>query len=151
MQTMQALTTSLILEGVFERFPKLRVLLMRKWNRAGWLPLGPWRARQALAPPVARGTASQDAPSEYFKRNIWFTTSSPSTSRNGRQDLRTIIDWVGRDPHPCSRPDYPHWGPSMTRATVFKGALDIKGGRPTSTATTLDQLLRTGLIIGENT
>lgn len=120
-QTMQTLTTSLILEGVFERFPKLRVLLIE--SGIGWVAPLAWRLDKHWRRLSREVPHLKMAPSEYFKRNIWFTTQ-PIDEPERRQDLRTIIDWVGRD-RILFATDYPHWDFDDPRY-VFKGALDIK-------------------------
>jgi uncharacterized protein len=60
-------------------------------------------------------------PSEYVRRNVWFTTQpieEPETPRH----LEDIIDWIGWDRLLFST-DYPHWDFDHPRY-AFKFKLD---------------------------
>lgn len=104
-QTMQSLATSLIIEGVFEQFPKLRIVLVE--SGFAWVPALQWRLDKQWRRLSAEVPHLKMAPSEYFRRNIWFTTQ-PIDEPEKRMDLQRIIDWVGVDRLMFST-DYPHW------------------------------------------
>ena len=117
-QTMQTLVTSLVVEGVFERFPDLRVVLIE--SGFAWVPAlcwrldGQWRRfRQEVA-------HLKLLPSEYVRRNIWFTTQ-PIDEPERPQDLADVIGWLGIDRLMFST-DYPHWDFDHPQQ-VFRGIL----------------------------
>ena len=101
----QALIASLVLEGVFEKFPRLRMVMVE--GGFAWLPSLAWRLdkhwtrmREEL-PHVTR------PPSEYIREHIWFTTQ-PIEEPERDEDMRTTLDWIGWDRIMFST-DYPHW------------------------------------------
>ena len=101
----QSLIASLVLEGVFERFPKLRWVMVE--GGFAWLPSLAWRldkhwqqARDEL-PYVKR------PPSEYLREHVWFTTQ-PIEEPERDEDMRVTLDWIGWDRIMFST-DYPHW------------------------------------------
>jgi predicted TIM-barrel fold metal-dependent hydrolase len=115
---MQNVVTSLIFEGVFERFPRLKVVLIEggfSWAPAlGWRMDKHWERLRAEVPHVKR------PPSEYLRENFWFTTQ-PIEEPQNPEHLADIIDWVGWDRLIFSS-DYPHWDFDHPRH-AFKFAL----------------------------
>jgi predicted TIM-barrel fold metal-dependent hydrolase len=115
---MQNVVTSLIFEGVFERFPKLKVVLIEggfSWAPAlGWRMDKHWERLRAEVPHVRR------PPSEYLRENFWFTTQ-PIEEPQKPEHLADIIGWVGWDRLIFSS-DYPHWDFDHPRH-AFKFAL----------------------------
>jgi len=103
--TMQTQATSMILEGVFEHFPKLRMLMIEggfAWGPAlCWRLDNHWKKMADEVPHVKR------PPSEYFKRNLWFSTQ-PMEEPENPADLRKTLEWIGWD-HVVFATDYPHW------------------------------------------
>ena len=103
--SMQTTVMSLIMEGVFERFPGLKVVLIEggfAWAPAlGWRMDHAWRRMRDELPLLRR------PPSEYMRAHMWFTTQ-PIEEPERRQDLATCIDWLGWDRLMFST-DYPHW------------------------------------------
>ncbi|MCY4592709.1 MAG: amidohydrolase family protein [Alphaproteobacteria bacterium] len=101
----QSLLASMVFEGVFERFPTLRLILVE----AGfaWLPALAWRMDRAWnrmrdeVPHVTR------PPSELVREHVWLTTQ-PMEEPEHRADLLDIFDWIGRD-RLLFATDYPHW------------------------------------------
>src|SRR5260370_3342244 len=71
-QAMQANIISMVAEGVFERFPDLKLVAVE--NGFGWLPSLAWRLAKSLqlleadVPPLRR------APSEYIRDTVYDTT-----------------------------------------------------------------------------
>lgn len=103
--TMQAQIASLVIEGVFERFPRLRVIFIE--SGFSWVPALKWRLdqhRQRFADEVRH---LRRLPSEYIRDHIWFTTQ-PVDEPERPKDMRAIIDWIGTDRLLYSS-DYPHW------------------------------------------
>ncbi|TCR63167.1 amidohydrolase family protein [Bosea sp. BK604] len=101
----QALLTSLIVEGVFARFPKLRVVLIE----AGfaWLPALGWRLDKLWKTLKAETPALTRKPSEYIRDHIWIT-SQPMEEPQPREQLLDTMDWIGWD-RLLFATDYPHW------------------------------------------
>ncbi|HXT81976.1 MAG TPA: amidohydrolase family protein, partial [Acetobacteraceae bacterium] len=104
-QSQQALLASLILEGVFERLPNLKVVLIEgglAWAAAlGWRMDRQWTKLKRELPQLKR------APSEYMRTNVWFTTQ-PIEEPEPRSQLAETIDWIGWD-RILFATDYPHW------------------------------------------
>ncbi len=104
-QAQQALLISMILEGVFEQFPNLRVVLVEgglAWAAAlAWRLDAQWKKLKAELPWLKR------APSEYMKTNVWFTTQ-PIEEPEPRSQLAEAFDWIGWD-RILFATDYPHW------------------------------------------
>jgi predicted TIM-barrel fold metal-dependent hydrolase len=102
---MQSVVTSLIFEGVFDRYPKLKVVLIEggfSWAPAlGWRMDKHWERMCSEIPHVKR------RPSEYLRENFWFTTQ-PIEEPEKPEHLSEIIDWLGWDRLIFSS-DYPHW------------------------------------------
>ena len=101
----QAVLTSLILEGVFERVPNLKVVLIEgglAWAAAlGWRLDAQWKKLKRELPHLKR------APSEYIRSNVWFTTQ-PIEEPEPRTQLAEVLDWIGWD-RILFATDYPHW------------------------------------------
>jgi len=104
-QCQQAVLTSLIFEGVFEKFPKLKVVLVE----AGfaWAPAHAWRMDRQFAKLRKEVPHVKRLPSEYMRTNVWFTTQ-PVEEPEPRQHLADVIEWLGWD-RVLFATDYPHW------------------------------------------
>lgn len=104
-QSMQAVVTSLIMEGVLEHFPDLRFVLIEcgfAWAPSlGWRLDKLWQRLRGEVPQVKR------PPSEYIRERFWYTTQ-PIEEPDRPEHLREIIDWIGMDRLLFST-DYPHW------------------------------------------
>ena len=102
---MAAQLTSLVIEGVPERFPKLKFVFIE--GGFGWVPAITWRMDKHWqrfrdeVPHVKR------PPSEYVREHFWFTTQPIEEPDNARH-LRAVIEWIGIDRLLFSS-DYPHW------------------------------------------
>src|SRR3978361_2333617 len=96
-QTTQWGVTSLVCGGVFERFPKLRVVIME--GGLGWIPSlsarmdKHWSRLRSEVPHLKR------PPSEYVRQQVWFTTQPMEEPATAAQliDLFDRIRW-GRPP-----------------------------------------------------
>jgi uncharacterized protein len=104
-QCQQAVLTSLIFEGVFERFPTLKVVLVE----AGfaWAPAHAWRMDRHFAKLRREVPHVKRLPSEYMRSNVWFTTQ-PVEEPEPREHLADAIEWMGWD-RVLFATDYPHW------------------------------------------
>jgi predicted TIM-barrel fold metal-dependent hydrolase len=101
----QALAASLVMEGVFERLPKLKVIFVEMG--LAWMPSLVWRldrlwaAMRSEVPHVVR------PPSEQIRQHIWITTQ-PMEEPEDPEDLRRLFEWIGWEKVLFST-DYPHW------------------------------------------
>jgi predicted TIM-barrel fold metal-dependent hydrolase len=104
-QSCQSQVTSLVLEGVFERFPDLRVVFIE--SGFGWLPSLSWRLDVHWKKLKAENPALKRLPSEYIREHIWVTTQ-PMEEPEKPRHLLDIFEWIGWDRVLYSS-DYPHW------------------------------------------
>ena len=113
-QNMQSVLTSLVFEGVFERYPTLRVVIME--GGLGWIPAlrermdKHWSRLRSEVPHLKR------PPSEYIKENVWFTTQ-PMEEPDPAEHLRDTLGWIGLD-RLLFATDYPHWDYDDPRAAM---------------------------------
>jgi uncharacterized protein len=102
--SMQNQAASMILEGVFDAFPNLKVVLIE--GGFAWAPQLAWRLDAHWAKMRAEAPLKRK-PSEYMKTNLWFATQ-PVEEPEQPDDLRQIFEWIGWDRMVYSS-DYPHW------------------------------------------
>jgi len=104
-QSSQAGLTSLVIEGVFERFPALRVIMVE----AGfaWAPSLAWRLDRVWKTLRAETPHLKSLPSEYLRRQVFWTTQ-PIEEPEPREHLLDCIGWMGWD-RLLFATDYPHW------------------------------------------
>jgi len=104
-QAQQALLISMIFEGVFERYPTLKVVLVEAG--LAWGASLMWRMDRQWAKLKQETPHLKRLPSEYMKTNVWFTTQ-PIEEPEPRIQLAEAIDWIGWD-RILFATDYPHW------------------------------------------
>jgi predicted TIM-barrel fold metal-dependent hydrolase len=104
-ESMQALITSMVLEGVFEEFPTLKIILIE--GGFVWLPALAWRLDKHWKTLKAEVPHLKRAPSEYIRDHFWFTTQ-PIDEPAKPQHMRETLEWIGFDKILFST-DYPHW------------------------------------------
>lgn len=96
---------SLIFDGVFERFPTLKIAFVE--GSFTWiLPImwrmdAMWELRRKELPLVKR------KPSEYVKEHIRFSTQ-PVDDPEDRDDFKQYLEWLGSDSLLMFSSDYPH-------------------------------------------
>lgn len=103
--TIAAQLASLVIEGVPERFPKLKIVFIE--GGFGWIPSAVWRMDQHFERFRSEVPHLKHKPSEYVRENFWFTTQ-PIDEPDEARHLRALIEWVGIDRLLFSS-DYPHW------------------------------------------
>jgi uncharacterized protein len=101
----QALVTSLIMEGVFERYRDLKIVLIE--SGFGWLPALGWRLDKHWKRMRDEVPHLRRAPSEYIREHIWVTTQ-PMEEAEKPEHLIDTMSWIGLDRILFSS-DYPHW------------------------------------------
>jgi predicted TIM-barrel fold metal-dependent hydrolase len=101
----QAQVASLALEGVFERFPRLRMVMIE--GGFAWLPALRWRLDRHWARMRDEVPECRRPPSEYIREQLWFTTQ-PVEEPEQPEHLRDTLNWIGWD-RLMFATDYPHW------------------------------------------
>jgi predicted TIM-barrel fold metal-dependent hydrolase len=101
----QAMVTSMIMEGIFERWPDLKVVLIE--CGFGWLPALGWRLDKHWKRLKDEVPHLKMAPSEYIRKHFWVTTQ-PMEETETPEHLHDVMKWIGFDRIMFSS-DYPHW------------------------------------------
>lgn len=96
---------SLVVEGVFERFPTLKVVLIE--CGFGWLPSVAWRLDKHWRTLKSEVPHITRAPSEQIRSQVWVSTQPMEEPERGAHILDTC-EWVGWD-RILFATDYPHW------------------------------------------
>lgn len=103
------LIPSLIFEGVFERFPTLKVALIELgWS---WAPAYSWRLDNAWLKLRDEVPHLKRKPSDYMKDHLWFTTQ-PIEEPERLEDTASVYDMLeesGFADRLMFSSDYPHW------------------------------------------
>jgi uncharacterized protein len=101
----QTVVTSLVTEGVFERFPKLKVVLVE--GGFAWLAQLSWRLDKLFERMRSEVPHLKRRPSEYIRQHIWVTTQ-PIEEPADPSHLFDMMEWIGWD-RLLFASDYPHW------------------------------------------
>ncbi|MEE2983090.1 MAG: amidohydrolase family protein [Pseudomonadota bacterium] len=104
--SMQQAFVSLFNYGVFEKFPKLKVVVLE--SQAGWIGYLLDRMDAVWDGPLAATTELKEKPSYYFRRQCWISADPDERA------LTHLIEYVGADkffwasdfPHPDHTDDY---------------------------------------------
>lgn len=105
-QTFMAHAASMVLEGVFEKFPGLKVLLTE--GGYGWLPHLMWRMDKNFKGLRATVPWLKEAPSTYIRKHIRLTTQPVEESPKPSHALQ-IMEMIHAEETLCFSSDYPHW------------------------------------------
>ncbi|HET9904170.1 MAG TPA: amidohydrolase family protein [Xanthobacteraceae bacterium] len=104
-QASQSVLISLVTEGVFARFPRLKVVLVE--SGFAWLPPLAWRLDKLWKRLRSETPHLTRLPSEYIRDHVWLTTQ-PMEEPQPRHHLADAIAWIGWDKLLFAT-DYPHW------------------------------------------
>ena len=104
-QCQQTALASIVLEGVFERFPKLKMVMIEAGF--GWAPSLSWRLDKVFDKLHGEVPHLKRRPSEYIRDHVFWTTQ-PMEEPERRDHLFDVIDWIGWDKLLFAT-DYPHW------------------------------------------
>lgn len=105
-QAFQAQLTSMVFEGVFERFPTLKLVLIE--GGFAWLPSLMWRMDRAWEKLGREVPEVKRPPSEYVREHCWFTTQ-PMEEPSQRRFFRQMLNTINMDDRIMFATDYPHW------------------------------------------
>lgn len=137
-QIAMAHVTSLICEGVFEKFPNFQFLFIE--HDVFWVPGlmwhmdGDWKGLRDYTPWVKK------LPSDYLRSHIRFG-SQPLPNVPTKQDLDTFLRWMWADEVLLFASDYPHWDwdepstfltgidPALRRKIMVENARAFYGAR----------------------
>lgn len=101
----QTVVTSLVMEGVFERFPNLKVVIVE--GGFAWLAPLTWRLDKLFERMRGELSHLKRKPSEYIREHVWITTQ-PMEEPEDRRHVLDMMEWIGWDRLLFSS-DYPHW------------------------------------------
>ncbi|MDA0350049.1 MAG: amidohydrolase family protein [Verrucomicrobia bacterium] len=137
--TYQAQLASMISEGLFERYPRLRVLLVE--GGFAWMPHLLWRMDRNFKSLRPTRPRLRRLPSEYASDHVWFT-SQPMEEPSDKKHLLEIFDMVNAENRLCFSSDFPHWdfddpqrvfpsqiSPAIRRRILSENALELYSNR----------------------
>lgn len=104
--TFMAHAGSLVLEGTFEKFPGLKVLLTE--GGFGWLPHLMWRMDKNFKALRSTMPWLKQEPSAYVREHIRLTSQPVEEPKNPGHFLE-ILEMMGAERTLCFSSDYPHW------------------------------------------
>ncbi len=105
-QAFQSQLTSLICEGVFSKFPALKVVLLE--SGFTWLPAHLWRLTKYWHGLRVEIPWVDRSPTEIVRTNIRLTLQ-PVDAPPGARHVNRIMEHIGSDELLLFSTDYPHW------------------------------------------
>ena len=123
-QAFQGQLASLVSHGVFDKFPRLKVVLIE--SGVTWLPAFLWRfSKSWRGLRDARCPGSTGSPLEIVREHVRLTLQ-PLDAPPGPSALARVIDQLGSDEMLLFSSDYPHW--------QFEGDEALPPGLPSAPA-----------------
>ena len=105
-QAFQAQVISLVCEGIFERFPTLKVVLIE--GGFAWLPPLTWRLNRSWQKLRDEVPYLKRPPSEYVREHFWISTQ-PVEDPPKREYFEQLLEQLDADEKLMFATDYPHW------------------------------------------
>ncbi len=105
-QVFQAQVASFVCEGVFERFPDLKIVLIE--GGFAWLAPLMWRLDSAWAKLRSEVPEMRRAPSEQIRQHIWLTTQ-PMEEPHTPAHFNQLLEHLNMNDRLMFATDYPHW------------------------------------------
>jgi hypothetical protein len=105
-QGFQAALNSLVSEGVFVKFPGLKVVLIE--SGVAWLPASLWRLDKTWRGVRAEVPWLEEQPTETVRRHVRLTVQ-PFDAPPTEAQLHTLLEQIGSDRMLLFSSDYPHW------------------------------------------
>jgi len=105
-QAMMTHLISFISHGVFDSFPKLKLLLIE--SGAAWLPSLIWRCDADYKGLRREVPWLKRLPSEYVAEHVWLTTQPLEISPQ-RDQMIELLSWMNGAERLVYSSDYPHW------------------------------------------
>ncbi len=102
----QAQLISLVTNGVFEKYPGLKVAFLE--GGSGWIPSVMWRLDQSWRSLRSEVPWLKRRPSEYIREHMRFSTQ-PFEEPDDPKHLLYLIEMMGSDELLMFASDYPHW------------------------------------------
>ncbi|SFJ91400.1 Predicted metal-dependent hydrolase, TIM-barrel fold [Paenibacillus sp. UNC496MF] len=102
----QAHLVSMLVEGVFERFPRLKVVMVE--GGVSWLPMLLWRQDTQYERFRSEVPWLKRKPSEYIRDHVRFT-SQPIERPDKDKHLLKLLDLMDAEHILMFSSDYPHW------------------------------------------
>jgi len=103
----QAQMASLILEGTFEEFPRLKIVLIE--GGFGWVPPLAWRMDAAWKKLRSEVPNLKRLPSEYFQEHFWLTTQPMEEPHKPEHFVQMLEQAPWLQDKLMFATDYPHW------------------------------------------
>ena len=97
---------SIVSQGVFERFPGLRMVLIE--SGVTWLPHFLWRAIKTWRGVRAEVPWVKRTPADYIREHVRMT-AQPVDAPADAEALEKIVDEIGEERMLLFATDYPHW------------------------------------------
>lgn len=114
-QAFQAQLTSMIAEGVFERFPRLKVIFLE--GGFSWIAPLMWRLDAAWRLLHKEIPQVRQEPSSYIREHLWVTTQPIEEPERPEYFMRAV-NRLGMDHAFLFSTDYPHWDFDAPDATL---------------------------------
>ncbi len=105
-QAFQPQVASLVLEGVFERFPTLKVVLIE--GGFAWLPPLMWRLDRCWQRLGEEVPQLQKPPSHYVREHFWVSTQ-PMEEPPKKSYFHQLLNQMDMNDRLIFATDYPHW------------------------------------------
>jgi predicted TIM-barrel fold metal-dependent hydrolase len=117
----QAQVISLVYEGVFERFPTLKIVLIE--GGFAWVPPLAWRLDAAWGKLKDEVPHLQKKPSEYFAEHFWLTTQPMEEPHRPQAFVELLEQAPWLQERLMFSTDYPHWDFDAPNEALPKVAL----------------------------